>query len=202
MLAGTGLVLHNDKEVVLKESDFIGKGNERACYSNPLDTDTCVKVVNRKHRSQNRIEKYYYSKLKKRNNISPFISEYYGEIETNLGKGLVFEKVTDEDGQSSKSIYALLKSNQISVTEAKKILQTVFNDLYDNAILLGDATKDQILLQKKNGTYFPKIIDGLGTRRFGLKLFLVSNFKSIARRKLKKRWKTLENSLAQSLNWH
>lgn len=202
MLASTGLLLHNDSEVVLKESDFIGKGNERACYSNPLDADTCIKVVNTKHRSQNRIEKYYYSKLKKRNNISPFISEYYGEIETNLGIGLVFEKVTDEDGQSSKSIYALLKSNQISVSEAKKILQTVFNDLYDNAILLGDATKDQILLQKKNGTYLPKIIDGLGTRRFGLKLFLVSNFKSIARRKLKKRWKTLENSLAQSLNWH
>ncbi|REG87009.1 YrbL family protein [Marinomonas pollencensis] len=184
-----------DQPLLLKESDFIGKGNERACYTNPLNEKLCVKVQKRSHRSQNKIEKYYYTKLKKRKNLSPFISKYYGEVSTNMGEGLVFEKVTDLDGSSSQSIYALLKSKIISEAEAREILRTVFKDLYKNAILLGDVTKDQILLQKTENGYIPKIIDGLGTRRYGLKLFLVSNFKSFARFKLVKRWKTLEHAL-------
>jgi hypothetical protein len=77
-------------------------------------------------------------------------------------------------------------------------LGTVFQDLYKNAILLGDVTKDQILLKKTENGYVPKIIDGLGTRRYGLKLFLVSNIKALARFKLVKRWKTLEHSLGMA----
>ncbi len=192
------LALPKDKPLFLKESDFIGKGNERACYTNPLNRDLCVKVQRRKHRSQNKIEKYYYTKLKKRKNLSPFLSEFYGEVTTNMGEGLVFEKVTDNDGTSSQSIYSLLKNKIISETEAKEILGTVFQDLYKNAILLGDVTKDQILLKKTENGYVPKIIDGLGTRRYGLKLFLVSNIKAFARFKLVKRWKTLEHSLGMA----
>lgn len=184
-----------DTKVFLKKQDLIGQGNERSCFTNPLNKNTCVKVIRTKHRSQNKIEKYYYTKLKKRNNLSPYISEYYGEINTNLGKGLVFERILDSNGCSSESLYTLMKNNAISLNEAKKILKTVFEDLYLNAIVIGDATKDQILLKKTDSGYTPKIIDGLGTRRYGIKLFLMSNIKSFARRKLKKSWKTLEVDL-------
>ena len=194
-MSSFSLDLPKEQPLQLRESDFIGKGNERACYTNPLNEKLCVKVQKRSHRSQNKIEKYYYEKLKKRKNLSPFISQYYGEVSTNMGEGLIFEKVTDIDGASSKSIYSLLKSKIITELEAKEILNTVFNDLYKNAILLGDVTKDQILLQKTENGYIPKIIDGLGTRRYGVKLFLVSNIKSLARFKLVKRWKTLERAL-------
>ena len=194
-MSSFSLDFSKSKLLILQESDFIGKGNERACYTNPLNKNLCVKVQKRAHRSQNKIEKYYYEKLKTRKNLSPFISEFYGEVTTNMGDGLVFEKVTDDNGAASQSIYTLLKSKVISESEAKEILNTVFQDLYKNAILLGDVTKDQILLQKTEHGYTPKIIDGLGTRRYGLKLFLVSNIKSFARFKLISRWKTLESAL-------
>lgn len=53
--------------LILKDEDFVGKGNERACYLHPEDNSKAVKITyennNRKISKQTKIEVAYYNKL-------------------------------------------------------------------------------------------------------------------------------------------
>ncbi len=59
----------------LRESDLLGVGNERLCFVHPDVEERCVKVNKPGvvHRSQNKIEKYYFEKLKKKEKFHSII---------------------------------------------------------------------------------------------------------------------------------
>lgn len=100
--------------LILKEEDFVGKGNERACYLHPEDKNKAVKVTyennNRKKSKQTKIEVAYYKKLLKRGLTNwKHLPKFYGEINTNKGKGFVVEIIRDYDGEISKTFAYYLK---------------------------------------------------------------------------------------------
>ncbi|WP_159739414.1 YrbL family protein [Vibrio atypicus] len=184
--------------VVLSDELLLGSGNERRCYVHPNDTSLCIKVnhPNVIHRSQNKIEEYYFLKLKKRSVPFTYIPEFYGASETNLGRGLVFERVQNSDGSPSAHLIDLLKDNTITKAEATSMLNQLYQYLIRFGISLGDINADQIVVRQNDHQLTPIIIDGIGTRRFGLKLILLANFPFLARRKVKKNWPVLLKKLS------
>ena len=184
-------------EIFLSDDLAIQNGNERICFRHPSDDALCIKVTKkgRVHRLQNKVEKFYYELLMQKNTPFDYIARYYGPVNTNYGIGLVFEKVCNDDLTLSKSLSESISLGLINRSEAKEILNNVYQYLYQNGIYLGDLNQDQILLAQKSGVYVPKIIDGLGTRRYGFKLLVLTRFKFIARRKLKKNWPVLINKI-------
>ncbi|WP_025675327.1 YrbL family protein [Salinivibrio socompensis] len=74
-------------------------------------------------------------------------------------------------------------------------MSDLFLFFYKYGIYLGDINSDQILIKKNRDKITPIVIDGLGTRRYGLKLIIISNFTVLARRKLVKKWRKLEYEL-------
>ncbi|WP_025738987.1 YrbL family protein [Salinivibrio socompensis] len=181
----------------LRESDLLGVGNERLCFVHPDVEERCVKVNKPGvvHRSQNKIEKYYFEKLKRKKVPFYHIPEYYGDVDTDYGPGLVFERVRDFDGHPSIRLDHAFKCKKISENDIIRIMSDLFLFFYKYGIYLGDINSDQILIKKDRDKITPIVIDGLGTRRYGLKLIIISNFTVLARRKLVKKWRKLEYEL-------
>jgi GTP cyclohydrolase II len=104
--------------LILKDEDFIAKGNERACYLHPDDNNKTIKVTYenniRKKSKQSEKEIKYYKELQSRGIKNwKHLPEYFGEVKTNKGDGFVLELVKDYDGEVSKSFAYYLKENGI-----------------------------------------------------------------------------------------
>lgn len=95
-----GCITENDM-IVLTEDLFIGRGYERACYRHPMDRNLCIKVSETgriPRKQQNPVEFKYHKKLAARNIDWSHIARCHGWIETDKGKGLVFDLKHDENG--------------------------------------------------------------------------------------------------------
>lgn len=163
----------------------LGAGNERECYIHPHDAAKCIKV-NRPgvvHRQQNRIERYYFRHLERRGLTGRYLPTFYGEVATTRGHGLVFERIVDHDGQASAPLAQALDQGAISRDEARRLADELFDFLLEEGVCLGDVNRDQVLVRDAGVQWRPVIIDGLGTRRYGLKLWLVTRSRSLSRRK-------------------
>lgn len=180
-------------EIVLTKELLIGEGNERACYIHPHDQNLCVKITKNAHREQNKIEYYYFSQLKRKKVPFEQITEFYGKVTTNLGDGLVFERVLNSDKTPSMRLDLAIKNNFLSKEEAFKLLTNLKNYAIQYNIYIGDRNVDQILLQEINGSKRLKIIDGIGTRRYGFKLYLLVHCPYYVKVKNKTRWTSILN---------
>ena len=66
MSSNTSELSTKDTQSVSKRTgSYQAKEMKDLASPDPLNENTCVKVIRTKHRSQNKIEKYYYTKLKK-----------------------------------------------------------------------------------------------------------------------------------------
>ena len=91
--------------VVLNEKQFIGKGSERACYIDPRDENKVIKVVHVtiSLNNQNELDYIYMKYLIKKNSDLSLLPRCYGYVDTNLGQGLIFDRIIDFDLEPSKS---------------------------------------------------------------------------------------------------
>ena len=94
----------------LEKSSLVGKGYHRECYRHPEDSNLCIKVVVHGNSDEIKREKKYYRHLKKRGISWDMLPRYYGEMETNLGTGYIFDLVTDNNGNVSKTLEYYLSS--------------------------------------------------------------------------------------------
>lgn len=186
--------------VDLSQAQILGKGHERTCYIDPRDEHKCIKVSRYKagDRQQNRIEYSYLQSLRKRGVQIDFIPECHGWLETSAGRGLVFDRISDSEGQPARALDAALNNGEIDQEKANALLTELYSYLYDNAIVFADISPDNLLLGVTDeGAHRLYIIDGLGARRYGFKLWLQSRFLWLARRKLNKQWLVLQKKLQE-----
>ncbi|TRX58157.1 YrbL family protein [Thalassomonas sp. M1454] len=178
----------------LKVDNYFAQGAERRCYQHPTNSAVCIKIPRSDAQAdQNRIEKFYFSILKfrkvKTENILP---KLYGPIITNLGKGLMFEMITDHDGKRSLTINDYISSKQITIENAETIIWQLCNSLSAKGILMDDKNPENILLKKSsNGDLVPILIDGFGAKTFSFKFIVGALLPFYARFKTKKRSKQL-----------
>jgi hypothetical protein len=180
----------------IRKQDLIGKGAHRECYRHPGNQHLCVKVItNGSHRSvEIKREKKYYRHLEKRNISWDMIPRYYGDVETNLGPGSVFDLITDQDGTVSKSLEYYLSSNE----EMEKYGDNLFKSLYllkeyllKNGIVTMNIKPYNILCQKnESGNFRSFLIDNI----YNSELIPISTYSHyFAKHKILRKWQRFEN---------
>jgi thymidylate kinase len=182
------------KPIDLTEATVLGRGNERTCYADPEHIDRCIKTKNmgKGERDQNRLEQYYLTSLLRRQVPFDYIPRYYGQTETTNGSGLIFERIVDKEGNPGPSLGNALLHGTIDCDKVQQLLHELYDYLRRYAVVFADISLNNILVGTtptgEEGLY---IIDGLGARRYGLKLWLQTNLKWVARNKLDKQWPIL-----------
>jgi hypothetical protein len=179
--------------ISLSSATLIGKGNERACYLHPEDADKAIKVTlqNKAKRSkQTKTEiKYYKKLLKKGLNDWSHLPKFYGEIQTDKGKGFIVEIVKDYDGEVSKSFAHYM--NKEGFHKYQKELNDLKEYFLNHCIIFnyGMMPKNLLLRKKSESENELVLIDGLGDVSH---LTVQNILPYFARQRIKRRWKKFE----------
>lgn len=175
----------------LDDNLLIAKGGERSCYLHPTDNTKVIKTLHTQgtHNNQNELEFNYMSYLKKRKVNLSYITDCYGYVDTNLGKGLVFDRVLDYDGNQSKSFRYYLANKIIPLDEQRRLIDELKKYLDENLILFVDTSLTNIFCPKiSDSEYKLIIVDGLGAKRTGAKFLLYKLSRSYTKYKIKRQW--------------
>lgn len=195
------------EKLTLTQDLYITKGTARNVYSFPKDNQKILKVstIKKVWKNQNFIESFYYNFLQ-RNNIgktSNYISKYFGEVDTNFGKALVFEKICDFDGSLSQSLSYFLRSKDFSKLSLEKLNLLIDEfkvNIVKNDILFLDIALGNILLQEYEKEKFRLvIIDGLGGNNIP-RFLLTIYFEAYRKYKIKKAIKKFEKRVVRDSN--
>lgn len=178
-----------NKEIIIKEENFIGKGNERACYMLGDDKNKIVKISyeqNIGRSKQTTTEISYYKELLQKKDMSwKHLPKYYGEAKTDKGDGFVLELVRDFDGEVSKSFkyyidrYGAEKYSK-ELSEYKEFFlkyQVIFN--------YGMMPKNILLRKTSQSESELVLIDGLGDITY---FTFPNKIKYFASKKIHRRW--------------
>lgn len=184
--------------LTLESSALIGSGLRRECYFHPEDENKCIKVVVSGDHKETRREQSYYRMLEKRNISWRMLARFYGNVDTNLGKGAVFDLIRDYNGEISKTLGYYLSA----------ISETVRNDLIlDHALprlkqyllkwkIVTMSLKPQNIVYRKThkSKGFLVIIDNIGNSDF----IPICNYADwMAIRKIHRKWQRFEDLLAK-----
>lgn len=183
-------------KVLLNDDLLLAKGGERFCFVHPNDELKIIKILNpklKKHNQQNELEYTYYEYLysvHKNNKKLLNIAQCFGWIDTNYGKGLVFQRILDYDGEQSKHFRYYLRNNLLSKQQEEYLLNDLKCFLEKNLILFIDVSTVNLFCKRiSEKDYKLVIFDGLGARRKGIKLTFYMKSKLFSKYKIKKQWK-------------
>ncbi len=178
--------------IILNKNLYIAKGEERECYIHPDDSSKLIKIQYKNIRNQNNLDIFYYNYLKNNTISYSNIPRYYQNIKTDKGDGVVFDAIKDYDGAYSKSFEDIIIKKTLSDKMEETLLSELESYLFENMIVFGDVVLSNILCQEcKENKYKLIIVDGLGARRFGLKLWLHTHSKLFTKFRINRQWKKL-----------
>lgn len=191
--------------IYLDKNNLLVSGSERACYIHPNDETKLIKIIHSKDEgyNQNDLEYKYYNYLDNQKVSFSNIAKCFGWIETNIGKGLLFERILNYDNSDAKEIRYYIKNNIFSDDEEKNLLNELKYYLEVNKVLFIDATTVNVLCKEiSKGKYRLIIIDGLGGKRIGVKsrLYLIPIFLPYTIYKIKKQWKVFLKNIKNVKN--
>ena len=174
--------------ISITEDHFIASGAFCRCYRHPENRNECIKLTtdNKKSNKRLRADLAYLKKLHRRNIDLHYIADYIDTCATSLGKGYIFECVTNSDNSVSKTLEHYLTSREIQLDDYLEELHQLGIYLLHNRILISDLHAKNILLKlKPDEPPKPVIVDGLGDTV----LITVQNvFKSHVQAKIIRRW--------------
>jgi hypothetical protein len=180
----------------LDKSSFVGKGLHRECYRHPENKNLCIKVVVSGNADESQREKRYCRHLEKRGISWDMIPKFYGDIETNLGLGSVFDLVLDHDGEVSKTLEYYLSSNKKTEEHYDGLSNSLFllkDYLLQQQIITMTLKPKNISCKKmKSGSFRLFVIDNIGNSDF---IQICSYSKYFAKKKMLRKWKRFENGM-------
>ena len=158
--------------VQLEQELLIGRGGVRSVYHHPDDENKCIKILfnQAKRRAVTREETYlrrYWLAGK------PFdhLSRFYGNCQTSLGVGGVFQLIRDYDGTISNPLPAFLPGNiladKVPPSELATLLRQLHDHLVAHSIIVSDPAPANIVITFMAPKQ-PKLvlIDGIGNPHF------------------------------------
>jgi len=167
---------------------LVAEGAARQCFRHPSANDCCVKVLHPEMRSSRVLrELRYYSGLQRRDVDFTHLTRCLGLIDTNLGEGVMFDLVRDDDGRVSKSLDYYLAQNDRRINDwVVDEIERLRQDLYEQWIVFYDLNPNNILVQRVSyKEYRLVVIDGVGD---GHIIPLANYSPAYARRKLVQLW--------------
>jgi hypothetical protein len=186
----------------LNSKEYIGEGEIRVCFKHPYKDKFCVKIPKpNTTRDYTLKELKYFYKLNKRNITYDykFYSNFYKEIQTNLGNGQVFDLITDFGSNNvSKTLeYYLTKSELIPDSKLESALQDLKKMMIKFKVFTRDLRSRNIccrIINDRNDIELV-LVDGIGHRDF---IPLADFFSYFSKKKVDrtfKKWKF--NSLGE-----
>ncbi len=186
--------------VNLDSSLLIGQGANRVCYRHSTDPCKCIKIPKKNSIYTQALECDYYRKLELHNISWKHLSRYYGETETSLGKGFVYELVLDFNQTISLPLsyyLSAIPTKDVSLDMVLKSLKELKEFLLENKIIVRNLRPYNILYKRMNHTEgLAVLIDNIGHHN---NRYHLSDYISIlARKDIRKKWKKLESIVQKS----
>ncbi len=186
-----------EKLLILNDDLFFGSGRHKKCYLHPTKDTLCVKIAYNRGGQTDLLREINYIKiLKKRNKNYDILPKYYGEIETNLGHGYVFEVIRNYDKSKSITLQEILLDeklfdNYFNLTV--KLLKDLKNNLFENEIITMGIFPENIIFQQiAHQTYKVRIVNDMGS---GVLIPLEYHFHYFAKAKVARRWEEFLTNL-------
>jgi len=184
--------------VILESSQLIGRGLRRECYFHPDDESKCIKVVVVGDHKETVREQSYYRLLESRNISWNMLARFYGSIETNRGKGAVFELIRDYTGEVSKTLghyFSVNTGSHLNYQTLTRSLPLLKEYLLQWKIVTM-SIKPQNIVYKRISAHEADlvVIDNVGNSDF---IPICDYVDSMAVRKIKRKWQRFEDSLAK-----
>jgi hypothetical protein len=192
--------------LILTDENFMARGTLRRCYTHPHEQGLCVKVsdatllaIKRQQR-----ELAYYDSLQKRNVSLHYISQYKGEVQTNLGPGYLYERIHSESGETAQTLTDLVSQRPDLHPQLFEELQRLASYLVQNRVFFHDVLGKHILCPLHTGgkgeeVISMKIVDALGDT---VLIPVLNYIKPLAESKIIRRWnRYLVEPLCRQFDW-
>jgi len=179
---------------------LIGQGANRVVYHHPTEPYKCIKIPKDGGINAQTLECDYYCKLKLHNTSWDHLSRYYGETETSLGRGYVYELIRDYDQAISHPLSYYLSSaptKEITLDMLLKSLLELKEFLINNKIIIRNLRPYNILYKRLNHREgLAVLIDNIG--HHNNRYHLSDHLSILAKRDIHKKWKKFESSVQKS----
>lgn len=180
-------------KLILDEKDLIGVGCHKRCYRHPVDKDKCVEIIyNAEGLKDIRRELRYRRYMQEHPSFDySMLPGYYGECETNLGKGYVYELIVQPDGGICPTFrdyfqhLDMLKAQEDILVEKMRQLQ---QDMLANEIITMNITEENIVLQTMADGFRIRLLSDLGSS-----FFLPTDywFRSVRLKRVHRHWQKM-----------
>ena len=90
--------MSNPETIILSDDLYLSRGMHKWVYYHPHNHSLCIKIPYTPNDIDLSRELRYRKILHSQNKTISLLPKYYGEINTNLGKGYIFERIQDYDG--------------------------------------------------------------------------------------------------------
>lgn len=176
------------------DNDILGKGTNKIVYRHPGDDTRCIKLP-----LWDDTDIWYELKYRKvcKNVVenSSMLTKYYGEVDTNLGTGYMFELVRDYNGNISETLKDFIFSEQ-DVTKFFSVLKSLRRKLFDEKIITYKLFPDNVMIQRISAQEIRiRIVDGIGMHVF---LPLPYYIEFFAKYRIKQIWNRFMNYLCEN----
>lgn len=179
----------------LSVATLVGKGLHREVHVHPDDDSKCVKVVVLRGEEETRREQAYYRFLQRRNIDWNSLPQFYGNEETNMGPGAVFDLIRDDDGQVSKTLAFYLDNLSSTPELVESIGQALIKlkwDLLEQNIITMTLKPKNMVVQKYRDTLRCLIIDNIGNSDI---IPISSYVRFLGKKKIERKWAKFKQSL-------
>ena len=159
--------------LVLTDDLFLGRGNHKEVYINPIDKNLCVKILFTEPDEDFEREMRYRRVLGKRADSMTLLTKYYGAVDTDKGR-------------ASRTILSHIE-NPTTVDELIDILLDFKKHFIEEKFVAAGMDPDNFMVQRISPVERRiKIIDNIGTSA-RVPLLYYSDF--LMARRAKKYWK-------------
>lgn len=177
--------------VHITERDILASGDTRKVYTHPEDPALCIKIPkpSLKRRTLRR-EIRYLRKYATR--ASSFLTLFHGTVDSNLGKGYIYDLIRDEDGSVSRT---LAQCRDLDGLEEK--IYDLYLTCLKNKVILSDMNLRNILARRGKGSdYDLWVVDGIGNSDY-IKICDLSYY--FMKKKMVRKFSRLNRCLGLSL---
>ncbi len=173
------------------EELYLGKGVAKVVYRHPSDPTICIKFPKKKKKRALHDILREISYLKKHQDKLPWLSRYIGEIESDRGRGFMYQVALHEDGSPAENLWQLDHAKYKSELEQK--VSAMYTQLIREHAVVNDLNLRNIYVSNKhNGDFDLILVDGFGNNNF-IKIADYSKFFLI--QKLNRKFTNLCNQL-------
>lgn len=186
-------------KIILTDDDILFYGSNRVCYrymDNPLKL---IKIARNpaqweKDHRQSFAEWYVYQHTNKAKKDCP-ISHCYRWIMTNLGPGLVVDKIIDNSGKSV-TLRKLLYKKELTVNDAIRLVEEVIKKFSYCGIPASDFNIDNFILDGDHHHHKMVMVDGFSPKTLNLKTFFLLKSKWLASFYTRRKWQKAKSRFA------